>query len=123
MSPVSRLNALASVAVLSMVIAINSQAEAVGGTGGPSTELLEAVAIGDAYLPSQSIKPTDVKLISAANLFSCDAVLRGPHVWRLAYKYREGIPTEADRPLAVGGEVLVEVDLRTKKATFLGVTE
>ncbi len=115
MSFVSRLNALTRVAVLFMVFAISSQAVAMSGAGGPSTELIQAVAIGDAYLPSQSIKTTDVKLISA--------VLRGPHVWRLTYKYRDGIPAAADRPIAAGGEVLIEVDLRTKKATFLGVTE
>lgn len=123
MSFVSRLNALTRVAVLFTVFAISSQAVAMSGAGGPSTDLIQAVAIGDAYLSSQSIKTTDVKLISAANLFSCESVLRGPHVWRLTYKYRDGIPAAADRPIAAGGEVLLEVDLRTKKATLLGVTE
>ena len=109
--------------MLSVVVGFSCQVVAVGGPGGPSTDLLQAVVIADAFLPSQSIKPNDVKLIGAANLFSCGAVLKGPHVWRLTYRYRDGIPEATDRPIAVGGDILVEVDLHTKKATFLGATE
>jgi hypothetical protein len=83
----------------------------------PSTELLRAIELGNAFLPSLKRKPRDLKLIEVKNVFG------KPNIWRLTYKERSAMPRETGGLATLGGELFVEVDLDNGKTKFAGTGE
>lgn len=84
----------------------------------PSSELLRAIELGNAFLPSLKRKPRDLKLIEVKNVFGGK-----PNIWRLTYKERSALPRETGGLATLGGELFVEVDLDTGKTKFAGTGE
>lgn len=48
---------------------------------------------------------------------------RGPSFWRLTFKRRDLIPADAESELGAGGQIFVDVDLKTGAATITGFGE
>lgn|GEM_PF-952164 len=84
----------------------------------PSSEMLEAIKLGDAFLPSLKRKSRDMKLIEVKNVFGGK-----PNQWRLTYKERSSLPRETGGPGALGGELLIDVNLDEKISKFAGSGE
>lgn len=84
----------------------------------PSSELLRAIELGDAFLPSLHRKPRDLKLVEVKNVFGGK-----PNIWRLTYKERAALPRETGGLAALGGELFLEVDLNNKTTKFVGTGE
>lgn len=84
----------------------------------PSSELLRAIELGNAFLPSLKRKPRDLKLIEVKNVFGGK-----PNIWRLTYKERSALPRETGGLATLGGELFVEVDLENGTTKFAGTGE
>ena len=87
----------------------------------PENDLAAAIKIANAFLPSLPRSPSDLKLIKAENLIVRNGQMKPPAVWELAYKDRSTI--SSDGLIGKGGELFIEVDLKTKKAKFMGAGE
>ena len=79
------------------------------------------MTIGDAFLPTLSLKPAEYALVEARN-GTDGAQYKGPAFWRLTYKSCGGRRPTVD-PVCKGGEIFIGVDLATGKATPLGTGE
>jgi hypothetical protein len=94
-----------------------------GVVASPDKECGEAVALANALLATLKVKPADYKLIVAKNLVVRGKEFKGPHIWDLTYKLRSLLPDQTDGIVGAGGEVFIDVDLATKKATLRGYGE
>ena len=89
----------------------------------PSVELDEALSLSNAFLTTLDRNPKDLKLVKVENLIFRGPGSAGSAIWRFDYQERSLIPTK-EHPLGgIGGGLFVQVDLDSKKATFLGVGE
>jgi hypothetical protein len=94
---------------------------ALAAAADPASPVRDAIAIGNAFLPTLKLKPSDYKLVKVEN--GTDSTRsRGPSFWRLTYKSCGARAVDAE-PVCKGGEVFVGVDLKTRKAEFLGAGE
>ena len=95
-----------------------------GYVGIPSRECKMTISIAEVFLQSLGIKSADYKLIQIENY-----VIRGEknnmnlYKWRIAFKSRDMIPLDENGILGAGGEIFIEVDLKTQQAKFLGTGE
>ncbi len=80
-------------------------------------ECMRALSIGAGYISSSGLPACDYKLIKAENMVMPGSYL-GPHVWHLTYKAKDLIERGGK-----GGEIFIEVDMKTQEAKLLGYGE
>lgn len=80
-----------------------------------------AIQIAERFLPSLKISPAEQKLIRVENLYLGKSRKIDPNLWKLTFKDRSVIGSYG--LIGKGGEIFIEVNLKEKKASFLGVGE
>jgi hypothetical protein len=88
----------------------------------PAEEVLAAIELATAFLPTVAPDPSEYQLVAAARLLGESGPGRGG-AWRLTFKRRQLIPSEAETEIGAGGEVFVEVDLASQAALLIGYGE
>jgi hypothetical protein len=80
------------------------------GKAQPETsDLNKAVSIGCAKLAEEVESPTEYKLIGAEQIY-----YEGKFIWRVTFKPTRLLPAKgAVKPIGVGGEVFMNIDLET----------
>jgi hypothetical protein len=88
----------------------------------PSEDCRIAISLAEELLSTLK-EPNNYKLISVENLYLPTRRYLGPHLWHLTFKLKDLIPKEDKKPVGLGGEIFIQVDMSTKKAKLLGYGE
>jgi hypothetical protein len=90
------------------------------GPGDPAAELARAVELASAFLVSQGHDIASVRITEVRNQLRGSG--GGPDAWRVTYKLRHLIPADGSE-IGAGGELFVDVDLKSSAVRLGGVGE
>jgi hypothetical protein len=86
-------------------------------SGADITGLRDAVAIAASAILEQSPYPASDYVLTAARQMT----IKGKYIWRVTFKPSQLLPEDPSKEaIGAGGEIFVNVDLKTKKAEIRG---
>lgn len=86
-----------------------------------AVEANRAVELAEKAIAART-RLSEYQLTSAINMVAGNEY-RGPSFWRLTFKRRALIPADAESELGAGGQIFVDVDIKTGVATITGFGE